>query len=77
MADTDTKSPLHAHLYAKGPMTRKNPELQRLARATGYSAEHLFGVALGRRASRACAMAIVKHTRNPAISVDGLVAGKQ
>jgi hypothetical protein len=56
-------------------MTRENPELRRLAKLTGLSVEHLFHVALGRKASKPAAMSIHKAAKNPDLSVDEMVAG--
>jgi hypothetical protein len=62
------RSPFYEHLKAAGSMTRTNPELKRLSEETGYSTEHLFKVATGRRgASRPLAVAISKATRNKAV----------
>jgi hypothetical protein len=55
-------------------MTRTNPELQRLSKETGFSAEHLFKVATGRRAaSRPLALAVSKATRNKAVKPESFV----
>ncbi len=43
------RRPLHAHLVKHGPMTRQNPELIRIANATGYSADHIYKIAIGSR----------------------------
>lgn len=60
----DPATPLHAHLQARGPMSENSPELQRIAKATGYSPSHLMRVALGyRKASAPCAMAISKAVK--------------
>lgn len=49
MSKPEKRDRLHAHLKARGPITRENPELVRLAEETGYSADHLFKIAIGAR----------------------------
>jgi hypothetical protein len=73
------RSPFYQHLKAAGSMTRTNPELQRLSKETGYSTEHLFKVATGRRgASRPLAVAVSKASRNKAVKPESfpLVSAK-
>jgi len=52
-------SALHQYVGSRGPMTRYNPEILRLAKATGYSADHVYQVTIGRRPpSGKCAIAL-------------------
>jgi hypothetical protein len=67
------RSAFYRHLLEHGTMTRKNKELQRIHRATGLSADHLFKIATGKRTpSRAAAKVIVEAVRrsNPAVTVE-------
>lgn len=65
-----TRSPLYLHLESHGPMSRKNRELIRLAKATGFSVEHVFKVATGQRhGSLPFAKAIVREARSKSITV--------
>jgi hypothetical protein len=75
------RSKFHEHLASAGSISRKNPELLRLHRATGFSVEHLFKVAIGLRpASLACVKSLVKNIgpRNKEITESSFtVAGQQ
>lgn len=65
------RSAFYRHLAAKGSMTRTNPELVRLHKATGFSIDHLFKVAIGRRrASLPLAKAVARNSRNTEVTVD-------
>lgn len=66
------RSEFYKHLKTKGGMYRGNPELIRLATATGYSVDHVFKVATGRRqCSEPFARAIVRETRgNKALTLE-------
>jgi hypothetical protein len=69
------RSPFYQHLKAAGGMTRDNPELRRIVAETGYSAEHLFKVATGRRAaSRPLAVAVSRAARNKAVQPEAFLA---
>lgn len=53
------RSALHEYVAGKGPLTRENPEVLRIAKATGYSADHIYQVVIGSRVPPArCAIAI-------------------
>lgn len=55
-----SRSALHQHVSRLGPMTRDNPEIRRLAKETGFSAEQIYRVVVGARTpSRPCATALV------------------
>ena len=69
------KTPFHTYLRAAGPMTRQNPALVKLSKKTRSSEDHLFQVALGRKPSGACAAAIAHHVKDPAVTIDSLLAG--
>lgn len=69
-------NPLHGYLSARGPVSRTNPQLRRLQEQTGYSHEHLWKVAIGRRRpSLACAKAIVRACRDKSVDVAGFGYG--
>lgn len=73
------RSRLYDHLKACGPISRANPELIRLHKESGFGVEHLLKVALGYRpASLACAKALVRASKNKAITLDSLwIAGQK
>ncbi len=59
MPKPEKRDKFHAHLKARGPITRENAELIRIADETGYSADHLFKIAIGaREPSTRCRKAI-------------------
>lgn len=61
------RSAFHEHLARKGPLTRQNPEVVRLATATGYSADHVYQVAIGQRVPPAkCAIALARALKGKA-----------
>lgn len=66
------RSAFYLHLKAAGAIARKNPELIRIARRTGYSVEHLFMLAIGRRKpSLSGALAIARETpKNKALTAE-------
>lgn len=70
------RTPFHAHIQRCGNATTENPELIRLAAATGYSTSHLYRLALGdRKATRACALAVSKAVRDKSVTMASLMAG--
>lgn len=68
--------PFHSYLKSAGSMTTDNPELVRIARRTGYSADHLYRVAIGHRpASDRCARAVCRAigSRDKAVTEESLL----
>ena len=72
------RSPFYEHLRKSGGIHRKNPELVRLAAATGFSVEHLFKVATGqRRCSTPFARAVAREARNKTLTVESFGLASQ
>lgn len=63
------RSAFYEYLYPMAGMTKKHPELVRLAKVTGYSAEHLFKIAIGARpASKPCAIAVSRNIKDRSVT---------
>ena len=76
MDTSPPRSPLYRHLASAGPMSRLNPELLRIHRETGFSVEHLFKVATGRRAaSLPLALAVARAVAGGAVPADSFRLG--
>ena len=61
---------LYTHIKKHGGMHRQNPELVRLADATGYTVDHLFKVATQKReASVKVAKSIAVHAQSRSVTV--------
>jgi hypothetical protein len=69
-----SRSALHQYVSDKGPLTRNNPEVQRIAKATGFSADHVYQVVIGRRIpAQKCAIAIAAALKGRQGVQDSLV----
>lgn len=73
-----SRNPFYQHLAAAGPMSRNNPELLRLHKETGFSVEHLFKVATGRRAvSLPLALAVSRASNSATVTPDSFRLGSR
>ena len=49
MEKTQKRPALHKYIKARGSMVRENPEIERLAEVTGYTADWIYLVVIGRK----------------------------